>query len=122
MRIGGVLLPYSAVPVLPKTSPRSSSAVAVPEVTTARIRGRSAVRTGSPGPRGASPEASAPTTSTGGAGVPLATPAATSASCAGLISTCPCPMARRPLPVPVLSVGTLPLKMSTGRSQSVPMP
>ena len=49
-------------------------------------------------------------------------PAATSASCAGLISTSPWPIASAAFVVPVLSAGTLPLKMSTGSFQSVPTP
>ena len=68
-----------------------------------------------PGPPGLGPAGSAPTTSTGAAGVPLATPAATSAICAGLISTSPWPMAFAAFVVPVLSAGTLPLKMPTGQ-------
>ena len=119
---GGVLSPNSAVPVLPYTSPRSRSAVAVPESTTSRISGRNCSRTASPGPAGASPAGSAPTTSTGAAGVPRRSPAATSASCAGLTSTSPWPMAAAALPVPVASAGTLPLKTPTGSCQSLPMP
>src|SRR3954471_18225674 len=119
---GGVLLPNSAVPVLPYTYPRSASAVAVPDRTNSRIIGRSASSTGWPGPGGAAPAGSAPITSTGAAGLPLAMPAATSAICAGLISTSPWPMASAALVVPVLSTGTFPLKMPTGSLQSEPTP
>src|SRR3954452_2444431 len=74
---GGVLLPNSAVPVLPYTSPRSASAVAVPDRTTCRIIGRNWSSTAALGPAGALPDGAAPTTSTGAAGVPLAIPATT---------------------------------------------
>ena len=65
VRVGRVLSPYSAVPVLPDTWPRPSSAFAVPE-TTARIISRSA-RAPPPGPAvpGRRP---APGTSNGAAG------------------------------------------------------
>jgi hypothetical protein len=58
----------------------------------------------------------------GATGVPPATPAATSAIAAGLISTCPCPMAFAALVVPVLSAGTVPLNTSTGSFHSMPTP
>ena len=56
------------------------------------------------------------------AGVPLAMPAATSASCAGLNSTWPWPMASAAFVVPVASEGTVPPKMPTGSCQSLPTP
>jgi hypothetical protein len=68
------------------------------------------------------PAGGAPTTSTGAAGLPLAIPAATRASCAGLISTSPWPIASAAFVVPVLADGTSPLKTSTGSCQSVPTP
>jgi hypothetical protein len=96
--------------------------VAVPESTTSRIIGRSASSSPAGGPVGAAPAGGPPTTSTGAAGVPPAMPAATRASWAGLISTCPWPIASAAFVVPVLVAGTSPLKTSTGSCQSVPTP
>ena len=102
---GGVLLPNSAVPVLPYTSPRSASAFAVPESTTSPHHRPERVEHLLAGPLRRRPRGLGADDLDRRGRVPLAMPAATSASWAGLISTSPWPIASAAFVVPVLVAG-----------------
>ena len=119
----GLPLPNSAVPVLPLTGPGSFAGAAVPWVTTARMRPRSApAARGSSGRGAGAGAAGGAATSRGARQAPLSTAAATVAICRGLTDTRPCPIAAAASSVVSAGAGKRPRTAGIPGARSAPKP